>query len=194
MITNESTQETTLVCCPGCSHFLSSSEYKRVRSNLDDIFCPDCGQQWYATAMMISLAHGQESYLDDNFARSSYWYHATYHENWLDSLEENPNGVMVHVGSLEAAQDRAIWRNKARFDAPDYVFIYKLALDKDTVFSNELFGDHKINTLPASPGFVSRRYKSHALRYTNAIEHLGSISLFVDHRRLRLVDCWEITS
>lgn len=170
--------------------------------------CVHCGGAFntsYFQTPIFKVALDDVKFFEKKRTMRATWFHATTSKDWLNDVLKG--GVMVHVGSMGAARDRANdimrdWDDGAR------VFIYEVAMDKDTTIGDAVYPDmndffrHEVaqpitaeHTFQTSEGTVSaskflrEMYDENVdvVRYVNQYESVGSISLLVNPRVLKVV-------
>jgi hypothetical protein len=172
---------------------------QRVHSGLG-LFCLNCGEGSYEDYVRGGYGRQQGSFwlesaglrvaaeakklLNKRIVKKQTWYHATFMEDWATAIisAENAAGLVVHLGTKDAAQERA-----ADMLMEDEYYLYEVTLDSDVVVSDSIMSDD--NRWPdlmsdvhgdAHPEFQG----ADAVRYVNRYEAPGSISLAVNANRI----------
>lgn len=194
--------------CNHCGEYLSKRESNTLASH-HFVTCSNCQQTVdLYVAHNLSIDHDSARHIDENNVRNDIWYHATKLENWMDELIEgeaehrdfglgyydnfDPENVtiMVHVGTVDAALDRAgdsLNHEKANF------YVYALRLKEGVHIAPQILADEN----EACPSFVADcngAYSEHVTRYVNTYESPGSISLLVNRTCIEIIDRITITA
>lgn len=121
--------------------------------------------------------------LDKETAQKTTWFHTTSIEHWeVKILEHEKRIPYVHAGTLEAALDRFEHQKNS------YGWVYELQLSDDCILADEVYEDHDRWDYSVQEGFTERDgIVKHAIRYINRWESVGSISILLDPRRMKVV-------
>lgn len=188
------------VGCPQCRTAITARQEEGFLNHslrLDP--CATCGKVIDNMTGTILVRRDNAMFLDAETARTATWYHATVRENWIDDLMECERRAqpypwyvpgetvpMIHVGTRQAAQDRA--ERLMERDQPNRMYMYTVRLRTDAPMSQYVVDD-----LPSAPDYAGycdgkpEYSKMGATRYVNRYESLGSISLLVNTTALEVV-------
>lgn len=176
------------LACPKCKiHYTLEQENLAMTSYRAT--CLMCMTETYVEDMRLTILPRYSEYLRADNVRGSVWYHATHHENWLErmlELDGPENSVLLHIGSVESALDRANVRN--------YDHLYAVKIDPSAVISPSIVDDSNDwpETVKMIPQYGTGEEYKDVTRYVNRYEIPGSISLLVDSRMLKVVSTKKI--
>lgn len=156
--------------CVECGDYLSWDEYNAIESEVTFRCFRGCGssRQDFDTSVLLEDAR----FFDISEIRRVSWFHATTSSKWLESTLEAAEvneDFMVHVGTLEAAQERRESIDKYL----DHSFIYEVVLNDWATISEEVYEDQNDWRDAFEYGGFD------VVRYLNRWEFPGSVSLLV---------------
>lgn len=170
--------------CPYCDNRLTFEE-ERIICCWDAVTCTVCrdddNRLTIENLKVYVLWDSRQVAKNADLVFKAEWYHSTNKANWIDDVLNNPYGMygatttnppVIHVGSLEAAQDRAAHE--------DYKYMYKVTFVQGTSVDSRLGED--ITSFPQTMKELRHSTDSDILRYVNRWESPGSVSLLVDPR------------
>lgn len=137
-----------------------------------------------------SISNDSRQFLNDEGVRNASWFHVTKDPEWASNVSESSNLPVIHVGTKNAAQDRlSTIRDDLRYD--DKVYMYEVKLKPETELLAEVNGDGN----DFQPQFAHERHvteQNKAVRYVNAWEDPGSISLLIEGNMFNVVRRTEL--
>lgn len=177
--------------------------------------CEKCGASFdelYFAMPVASKQVGSDAvkFFDKKETVRTTWYHATRNPNWMDDVVEA--GVMVHLGSNDAAKDRVGHLMDEYLDV-EGVFMYEVSIDGDANVADAVYPDmndlwrHKIqdevnddSVFKTSDGevpmsvFLREMYDPNVdvVRYVNHYESASSVSLLINPRALKVVKVTKV--
>lgn len=202
--------------CQYCGEFATRSFVKTVtfkarRCENCDEYCDLFSLEPAIRAEDAELADTQKVYERD-------WYHYTTSKNWYEDVtrvneEKGAGGILVHLGSVDAALERSEAFTQTK--KPPVIYGYKIRVKAGAPISDTINDDHNDNA-PISPreckddfwnsiGYDdndeeimaapedTQRYEPYgATRYVNNFEAIGSVSLLANPLALELVDTFVV--
>lgn len=167
-------------CCEQCHSPLSIQDARR-RAASHVISCPKCGAPSQNGGVKAVLFDDADLLHDEVATLRRVWFHATCSEDWLEEVLEADCGLgdlLVHVGSYDAAVDRAI-HCSTKFSDVEW-HIYEIILDEATHVSPRVLADQE-ELAPMWSSEAAGYWSPYgATRYVNGYEDPGSISLLVN--------------
>jgi hypothetical protein len=157
------------------------------------IICVLCRQVRPFHIGSLDVAIRPDSYalaIDPAASLNNVWYHGTGSVNWLDDVFRNvratrgvhsENPVLVHVGTLQAAQERN-GITQERHGRTHGAYLYKVTCRKGTIIEDRIAND--ITEFPRTVEEISQSTTANVVRYINRWESPGSVSLLADPRFL----------
>lgn len=172
--------------CAVCQEFITLAQ-ETMLETAQSTPCLDCGEEMYRYEMECAIRTQDAPILDARVAKATTWYHATTRTHWMKDLLSGKDIPWVHIGSLEAARDRA--RVGGTGEIVKDHFLYRLRLKPEATINPHIFRDE--NDWPdhvgqTGLGWDSRMNYANANRYLNTFEAPGSISLLIDPRVLEI--------
>lgn len=115
--------------------------------------------------------------------KARFWYHSTTRADWAESIQDT--GIPVHLGNLDAAEERAIHE----FDGgdSDEYFLYKVALNPLASISDTVCPD-LINGWSETMEKFRKNAGADFVRYINSAENIGTVSLIGNPTQLTVVE------
>jgi hypothetical protein len=161
--------------CPDCGAALKASHVKLMAGN-DWAYCA-CGKRMDFGDVEIKLTPANPSYrfLDKEEVKKETWFHASYKEDWLQNPEKGED-FEAHVGTEDAAFDRAltVYATRSSLDQPFY--LYEVKLDDSVTVSDRIAVDENDTEVTEHDADVTR--------YINKWEAPASISLALSASKL----------
>lgn len=155
-----------------------------------------CGGYTDMDAMGLTILPRYWQFLRAPRTRDALWYHATAIENWADAILDNPEEILVHVGSLESATARAGMGSRGQY-------MNVLRIKSGFEIAPSVVGD--INRWPETYRETQRIVKSQfwrheqnymnfsdVTRYVNRYEIPGSISLLMRASAVDVVETYRL--
>lgn len=173
--------------CPRCDASVGLEDGWLLVTNRR-IVC-NCGKAYDIFDVTVRLSAGNPSsrYLHEAAVREASWYHATIQPNW-ERLMKRKNPITVHLGTENAAFDRAIGRYLSRYRpfADQSFMLYEVKLKSGVNIAPRITEDENSDR-PRIPG-------SDVTRYVNRWEDPASISLAVRSTAIELVGKREVSA
>lgn len=162
--------------------------------------CAQCKRRITVYSAGLRVLNDSAPHMDAQKVREDLWYHTTTTAHWIEQLiegetadrdflvrmEQNPDldtTVMVHLGTVDAALDRAGHRT-----AFETVYMYVVRL-KPGVEIAQVVKEDTNDSCPNYAGFCERDgYSTEVTRYVNMYESPGSISLLANRKSFEVVD------
>lgn len=192
-------KHSTGIICPNadCNWEMPQSvwSHQRVHSALG-LFCLNCGEGSYEDYVRngygrqkgsfwlesagLRVADEAKKLLNKRTVKKQTWFHATYMEDWATEIisSENAAGLVVHLGTKDAAKERA-----ADTLMEDEYYLYEVTLNSDVIVSDSIMSDdnHWPELMSEVHGDDHPEFQgADAVRYVNRYEAPGSISLAVN--------------
>lgn len=160
----------------------------------EELLC-ECDTKPMLKMLDVSVQHDSIPLLDKTVAKTASWFHATIVDDWHEKVStgfEMYDGEIpyVHVGNLSAAMDMA---NHRYFEQEKFatVDLYEITLMEDAVLSDTVCDDGNFWY-----NHITERTREDlggdAIRYVNKWESIGSISLLVDPRKIKVTKVTEL--
>jgi len=164
--------------CNHCSiNFTDPDELSDLISN-KSVKCSNCKNHTDITSVRVELTPSNPSYkfLDVEEVRKATWYHATVNSEWLEDLDED---FEVHLGTENAAFDRAITNYAPHNDYKESFFLYEVRIKPDSLISEEIKKDENEESISDD--------KENIIRYINRWEDAASISLAAPSNQIEII-------
>lgn len=183
------TKDETDFACPKCSKTLSREEGKRL-DDWDSFPC-QCGYtlNLFDTEIEVLVQPKDASLLDKSEVRQRTWFHSTSSPDWLEQV--TAAGKYAHVGSLEAATDRATVKSQNKDANEQKTYLWELRVKPEAVIAGDLMRDDSDWLETVSP-CSKDHLGGDVQRYINKFESAGSISLLIDPRQMEAVRVTEL--
>lgn len=179
--------------CFDCKGFF---ENELVRDYSIQVFdCPNCGSATVRDLWGVGIAQSSLKFLDADTTLRSSWFHGTVKKDWhkeITGTEKRGDTPMVHLGTLEAAIDRA--RDlSSEHDIPISDFVVHEIKMKDSMQLSENVVFDEMDNAPAlvkdwHTGEFDHYNLFGSTRYVNIYESIGSISLLSNPHHFDIVN------
>lgn len=162
----------------------------RQASNLinDEWSYCECGARYDFDGVKVELPEDSPSrkFLDskDEVLKAT-WYHATDKANWLEEINTDWGHFEVHMGTEAAAFDRALAEYASHQSWGKDFILYEVELDPSATVADEVAQDENSSVL--------RGKKEDVVRYINLWEDMASVSLAVNHEKVRIKSSRPVT-
>lgn len=184
------------VSCHRCGRGITVKEMRLMTDEFAEIDC-GCGAILfiYEVKLTIDPSHPSYRFVQDKEAvKDTVWYHATLNDNWLSPQEPSFNNwrarpqyrdgsFKAHVGSCQAAVDRALSQLVTHSDSnpseDDGFWLYEVKIAQDADVIEEIASDYNSDDYDELDPDVER--------YENRFEDPASISLMVRSSKLEVV-------
>ena len=195
-------KRSTGIVCPNadCGWEMPQSVWdnQRFHSGLG-LFCLNCGEGSYEDyvsdgytrrkgrfeleAADLHIAAHAKKFLNKKVVTKQTWFHSTFMEDWATAIvsSENEGGLVVHLGTREAAKERAT------DTLMDEYYLYEVTLNSDVVVSDSIMEDDNYwpDRMNEVQGDDHAEFQGvDAVRYVNRYEAPGSISLAINANRI----------
>ncbi len=179
--------------CLSCNYSLTKEEAEKVDHGLDK--CPSCSDRLDGDLMGVNLLKESIQFFDPKVVKQQSWFHATAREDWLPSLQNMEDAPLTHLGTLEAARTRGrdLREDKHRQYDSDW-YLYEVKLVPEAYIENNVYQDDNQEFPYYTSDLESNRYGNGVIRYVNAYEDPGSVSLITDPQKLVLVKATKVSS
>jgi len=180
--------------CPRCMNYFTTDDiesmYAVKGSFTGDVRCLHCGASSSSESAHIGIKDDSVAMLDINNVKNTVWYHATLLDGWHKKMISSPVVPLVHLGTKEAALDRA--RHISSYmGGSSYWNVYGVVLNEDALISPSVIDDEDDSaptTEAKNRSAADRGYELRgATRYVNRFEAEGSISLLANPRAFRVI-------
>lgn len=164
--------------CNHClTNFTNPDDLCDLVSN-DLVTCSNCDNPTDITRVTVELTPQNPSYkfLDIEEVRKATWYHATDNGEWLQDLEED---FETHLGTENAAFDRAITNYATHDDYKESFFLYEVKIKPDATISEEIKEDENDESMGDDDESI--------IRYINRWEDSASISLAAPSNQIEII-------
>ena len=187
---------------------LSAEDYLERESLDARMSCSHCGASIHYGPAAAGIRDEDDPVLDNATVARFAWYHSTTSPDWpsdeyasqvaaqLQNAErrlgfqfgnyiERKTTKALHVGTYEAAVENMLRRMHDQADATSQFYLYRVALDIDNGRINDGYRDENLE--PAAQISLSdlKAEGLDAIRYLNAHEAIGSLSLAIHPRVIR---------
>lgn len=165
--------------CQKCKRRLTRVEWKMHS-------CSQCLIRTQYGAV-VNVEPSSHALLNKDIVLKYVWFHATTTPNWLDTVQQATNHPYVYVGSFISAMERAHIRYWQDSYLHSTITLHQLVLKPQTRVVDEIAVDSGYwypQDVEALGG--------DAIRYINAYENAGSISLFINPAMLEIRSSLQI--
>lgn len=185
------------IACKVCGRYQPHA----FRAHENMAICYHCGEYTSVQHFYVDLRAGEEKYLDDSVTLNSNWYHISKQADWANSVQQGgrehfEDGIMVHVGSKEAALDRLRDIRRVDMDVDDY-YLHEVRLAPNTELSPNVMRDEDYWPARGSEAGTYEHFgisSAGATRYVNGFEAPGTISLITNGKRIQPVTSIRLPS
>ena len=171
------------LACSVCNMYLSKYQEDKFRC---EYFadCRSCGARLNPVDLNVHVKPSSAKFLRVDNVRSSYWYHATYVEDWANEV---PSDLALHIGTWQSANRRWMDVNSGGQKFHDGN-MYKLKLKPGVpILRSVVLDDHLDDT------YIGSEHAGKVVRYVNMFESTGSISLIVRREHFDVIGCTPIS-
>lgn len=184
------------ISCHRCGRGITGKEMRLMTDEFVEIDC-DCGAilSIYEVELTIDPSHPSYRFVQDKEAvKDAVWYHATMNDDWLSPQDPSFNNwrarpqykdgsFKAHVGSHQAAMDRAlsqlVTHEDSRMSNDDGFWLYEVKIAQDADVIEGIASDDNSDDYDEFDPDVER--------YENRFEDPASISLTVRSSKLEIV-------
>ena len=175
-------RRSTLVCSV-CNMYLSKYQEGKFRT---EYFadCQFCGAELEAGGLNVHVKPSSAKFLRVDNVRSSYWYHATYVEDWTNEV---PSDLALHIGTWQSAKRR--WDDiNSGLTYRHTGSMYKLKLKPNVPILRSVVLDDYVDDAHVGAEFADK-----VVRYVNLFESTGSISLITRREHFDVIGCTPLS-
>ncbi|MET3142528.1 UNVERIFIED_ORG: hypothetical protein ABIB13_002245 [Arthrobacter sp. UYEF2] len=195
------------MCCVNCraSNWLSPEEYAESPESMMN--CSSCGDAFNFGPAVIELADAEDPALDDTAVPQLAWYHTTTDPEWPGPSKIIPEGQLqglraigwredqlkrhqkkwenqaIHLGTYEAAIDSMLRRMRNQDDQHSVFYLHRVRLRPDLVIEPGWRDENSAQAASVTT-FDLASQGIDGIRYLNAYEAIGSLSLAVVHNSI----------
>jgi len=174
------------VFCANCNRPI---DYRQASNLINDewAYC-ECGVRYDFNGIRVELPEDSPSkkFLEskDEVLKAT-WYHATDKADWLQEIDTDRGHFEVHMGTEAAAFDRALTEYASHQSWGKDFILYEVELDPSATVADEVAKDENHSVL--------RGKKDDVIRYINLWEDMASVSLAVNHEKVRIKSSRPVT-
>lgn len=174
--------------CKGCGHALSWDETLTVGRTVNN--CSICNTVWTPEKMGVKILEKDIRFFDNQNVYETLWFHASKKENWLEEVLNTFDVPVVHLGSYDAAIARVEdYKHSASVVGNEDVsvdwFIHEVRILPSAYIYRRIIEDVD-KVFPRTVEELLNEKGADIVRYVNAWENQGSVSLIANPNVLKL--------